>query len=241
MRNTNLLLASDLPITDRLSVRIPKVGEILDFGEEAYYSMAQAFSSVPYDAQVWLDDMGIDYEEISEFELFFLTLQGFRDRDLSLIFGDTDISGVQYGRKADGTPAIFDLQQNLEIDEMLQGEISDALRLIHGWKRTEKKAGNKESKEYMLQKLRKQQSRARKKRSGRYLEDLVVAMVNHRDFKYDYGTVRELNIYCFHRSVGQILHSRSADHLLQAVYNGKIDSSKIDEQSMAFIQPAEDR
>ena len=241
MQNNNLLMASDLPITDRISVHIPTVGEILDYGESAYYSMAQMLSSVPYDAQVWLDDMGIDYEEISEFELFYLALQGYRDRDLSPVFGALDISGIRYGRKADGSQVLFDPEQGLEIDELLQREISDAIRLIHGWKRTEKKAGNRESKEYMLRKLRKQQERARKKEGGRYLEDLVVAMVNHHDFKYDFSTVRELNLYSFNRSVGQVLHSRSAGYLLQAVYNGKIDSSKIDEQSMAFIKPAGNR
>lgn len=241
MQTQNLLLASDLPITDEISVHIPTVGEILNSGENVYYSMAQAFSSVPYDVQVWLDDMGIDYEKITEFELFFLMLQSYRNKDLSLIFGTANLSSIQYGRKEDGSPVIFDTVQGLEIDEMLQREISDAIRLIHGWKRTEKHAGNPESKEYMLRKLRKQQKRSQSKRAGNYLESLVVAMVNHHDFKYDFSSVRELSIYCFNRSVEQILHNRSAEHLLQAVYNGKIDSSKLDEASMAFINQAGNR
>ncbi len=241
MQNTNLLLASDLPITDRLSLRVPTVGEILDFGENEYFSMAQAFSSVPYDAQLWLDDMGIDYQELSEFELFYLVLRSCRGKDLSLLFGAADLSRVELGRAADGSPVIFDSSQELLIDEMLQREIADGIRLIHGWKRTEKTAGNQESKKYMLEKLRKQRKRSRGKQGTGYLEDMVVALVNHHDFKYDYAGVRSLNIYCFHKSVSQIQHSQNAKLLLQAVYNGKIDPSKLDEKSMAFIKPADDR
>lgn len=241
MQNTNLLLASDLPITETLSLRIPTVGEILDFGEDDYFGMAQAFSSVPYDAQLWLDDMGIDYQEISEFELFFLTLCGYRNKDLSLLFGPADLSHMEFGRKADGNTVLFDSTQQLVIDELLQREIADGIRLIHGWKRTEKTAGNQESKKYMLERLRKQRKRFHNKPKTKYLEDLVVAMVNHHDFKYDYSGVRELNIYCFHRSVNQLLHGRNADALLQAVYNGKIDSSKLDEMALSFIRPASDR
>ncbi len=213
----------------------------MDFGEDSYFRMAQAFSSVPYDAQLWLDDMGIDYQEISEFELFYLILCGYRGKDLSLLFGPLDLSHMEYGRKTDGSYVIFDSSQELEIDEMLQREISDGIRIIHGWKRTEKTAGNQESKKYTLEKLRKQQKRSQKKKGGKYLEDLVVAMVNHHDFKYDYASVRKLNIYCFNRSVSQIQHNRNAGLLLQAVYNGKIDSSKIDEKSMGFINPADNR
>ena len=220
MQNTNLLLASDLPITETLSLRIPTVGEILDFGEDDYFGMAQAFSSVPYDAQLWLDDMGIDYQEISEFELFFLTLCGYRNKDLSLLFGPADLSHMEFGQKADGDKILFDSTQQLVIDELLQREIADGIRLIHGWK---------------------QRKRSRNKPKTKYLEDLVVAMVNHHDFKYDYTGVRELNIYCFHRSVNQLLHGRNADALLQAVYNGKIDSSKLDEMALSFIRPASDR
>lgn len=241
MRNTNLLLASDLPITETLSLRIPTVGEILDFGEDAYFRMAQAFSSVPYDAQLWLDDLGIDYQKISEFELFYLTLCGYRDKDLSLLFGSTELSRMKFGRTENSSSVLFDLEQQLTIDELLQREIADGIRLIHGWKRTEKTAGNQESKKYMLEKLRKQRSRSREKPKTKYLEDLVVAMVNHRDFKYDYTGVQGLNIYCFNRSVNQLLHGRNADALLQAVYNGKIDSSKLDETALSFIKPANDR
>lgn len=241
MRNTNLLLASDLPVTDTVSVHIPTVGEILNFGEDAYYGMARGLSNMPYDAQVWLDDMGIDYQEISEFDLFYLVLYGYREKDLSPVFGAADFSSIQYGRTADGSPVIFEPSQKIVIDEMTQREISDAIRLLHGWRRTEKTAGNKESKEYTLKKLRKQQERAQKRGESKYLESMVTAMVNCHDFKYDFSSVQNLSIYCFNQSAGQILHSRSAGYLLQAVYNGKIDSSQLDEKTMAFIKPADDR
>lgn len=67
------LKADRIPITDKIYIRIPTVGEILDH-EQIYYSITYNLTSSPYQQMVRLDDMGIDYSEISEWELFMKTM-----------------------------------------------------------------------------------------------------------------------------------------------------------------------
>lgn len=61
-----------LVINDLIQVRQPTLGEIADFGEERYFQMLSAICGSPSDFMVALDDMGIRYEEITDFQLFLM-------------------------------------------------------------------------------------------------------------------------------------------------------------------------
>ena len=85
-KTQSLLIARSISITDFLTVYIPTVGEILSSDDREYYQMVTTLTSSPYDLMVQLDDMGIDYEQITDFELFMLLFQSLQNKDLSLIF-----------------------------------------------------------------------------------------------------------------------------------------------------------
>ena len=87
----NLLYRDRDEINEHISVMIPKVGEILEH-EEEYYRLVLALTAMPYDMMVQLDDLGIDFTEIDEYELFLLLFQGLQFEDTSLIFGDLDLT-----------------------------------------------------------------------------------------------------------------------------------------------------
>ena len=66
MANTqSLLRTNQYRINDTISIYVPTVGEIYDYGESEYYQIVQLLTSVPYDLMVQFDDMGVDYETIS--------------------------------------------------------------------------------------------------------------------------------------------------------------------------------
>ena len=67
-RKSLLNLSSvELPDTG-LSIRIPTVGEILE-DEFAYYTIVSSLTASPFQYMVQLDDMGIDFTRITDFEL----------------------------------------------------------------------------------------------------------------------------------------------------------------------------
>ena len=47
---------------------------------------------MPIDLMVQLDDIGIDFTSIDEYDLFLLMFTGLKNQDTKLIFGDLDLS-----------------------------------------------------------------------------------------------------------------------------------------------------
>ena len=70
VQKPNLLRISDYEINDKISVHVPTVNEIFDFGDQKYYSIVQTLIATPFDLMVELDDIGIDYESITNYQLF---------------------------------------------------------------------------------------------------------------------------------------------------------------------------
>ena len=64
----SLLNATSVDIVPNLSIRIPTVGEILE-DEEHYYSLVSSLTATPFQYMVQLDDMGIDFTQITDWEL----------------------------------------------------------------------------------------------------------------------------------------------------------------------------
>ena len=93
IQRPNLLKIRDYPITNKISVHIPTVDEIFDFGDQKYYNMVQSLTSTPFDLMVELDDIGIDYETLTDYQMFILMIQSiaFNEQDTSILFGDLDL------------------------------------------------------------------------------------------------------------------------------------------------------
>lgn len=87
----SLLYARSYPVNDKISIRIPTVGEILE-DEARYNSIVSCVISTPYDFMVYLDDMGIDFEELTEYDLFLLLFPSLQATDTGILFGDLDLS-----------------------------------------------------------------------------------------------------------------------------------------------------
>ena len=67
IQKPNLLRVDDYRINEKVSVHVPSVDEIFDFGDQKYYSIVQSLVSTPFDLMVELDDVGIDYETLTNF------------------------------------------------------------------------------------------------------------------------------------------------------------------------------
>ncbi len=65
------LKLNKIHITPEITLKIPTVGEVLD-NEQSYYSLTYALTASPFSYMVQLDDMGIDYTSIDDWQLFCL-------------------------------------------------------------------------------------------------------------------------------------------------------------------------
>lgn len=227
----SLLKLSSVDIIPKLSIRIPTVGEILD-DEQRYYNLISSLTATPYQYMVQLDDMGIDYRNITDYQLFMMLFQSFAREDMSILFGDIDLSDISmYQNKQNSTYVLCSPRNEIIIDEFVYTQIADCIRKINNLEKENRSSGNDEAKEFRIKLERRKQKRNANKPYEPYLEKLVVALVNRPEFKYNYEQVDNLTIYQFNQSFKQIQTSITFDNTMIGVYAGTVDTSKMKDKS----------
>ena len=231
----NLLYKRELPITTKISVRIPTIGEILE-DEGAYYTAVTMLTSMPIDMMVELDRIGVDYTTITEYELFLAMFSALKNTDTSLLFGNLDLTKFEAStRMDDGCSVLIDRENDIEIDKFVASKIATALRTIHHFEKTRRKPANQEAKEYMLERAKLKAKRRKGKKQQSQLEPLIVALVNTEQFRYGYEGVRNLTIYQFNESVHQVIKKIDYDNKIRGVYAGTISAKDLSQDDLNWL------
>lgn len=235
MSTINLLYRREYPINDKIRILIPKVGEILD-SEDAYYQSISVLTAMPIDLMVQLDDIGVDFTKINEYELFLMMFQGLKNHDTSLIFGDLDLSKFNLAvNEQNGVLALVDDENDIVIDRAIQGRIAATLRKIHHLEKNTRSPGNEEARRFMLKRARDKIKRQKNRQTESQLESLIIAMVNTEQFKYDFERTRELSIYQFNESVRQIIKKVDYDNRMYGVYAGTINAKELKQEDLNWL------
>ena len=235
MQTINLLFRRDYAINDTIRIQIPTVGEVLE-DEDGYYSLVSILTAMPIDFMVQLDDLGIDFTQINEYELFLLLFPSIQKQDAHLVFGDLDRSKFKFAQnESTGQTVLLDDENDIVIDRLILGQIAATLRKIHNLEKNRKKPGNKEAKEYMLERARQKMRRNKNRRRTSQLEALIVAMVNTEQYKYDFEGTKELSIYQFNESVRQVIKKVDYDNRMFGVYTGNIDAKKLSRDELTWL------
>lgn len=252
--NRNLLCRKTVSVTDSITIQIPTVRDVLE-QEQEYYSLIQEFTASPYSMMVQLDDAGIDFTTITEYQLFLMGSRFIFLKDLSLIFGDTfsNLRNILLDDSIDATIkeqalfiakhqdnnniCLYDAVDGILIDEYIYDKIATILRRINLIKKDNRKVGNEKAKEYLIAKYRRYQNRHKNDEYKPFLENYVVALVNKQEFKYNYEETMDLPLYQFNRSMKQIQHTVNFDKITSGIYAGTVDTSKIADKSiLSFIE-----
>lgn len=231
----SLLYAHSYPVNDKISINIPTVGEIIE-DEDAYYSVITAIIATPYDFMVQLDDMGIDFDSITEFDLFLLLFRSLQNTDTRLVFGDLDLSNFTTGiNQQNGTIILVDEANDIVIDRAIHDKICRTIRKINHLEKSNRKPGNGEAKKYMIERARIKQKRAARKPRKSQLEELIIAMVNTEQYKYDYSSTLDLTIYQFNASVHQVIRKINYDNTMIGCYAGTINAKELNQDELNWL------
>jgi len=234
MSTLNLLYEKQYAINDSIHIIIPTVGQIID-NEDAYYGLVSVLTAMPVDLMVQLEDAGIDFMSINEYELFLLMFAGLKSQDTSLIFGDLDLSKFKMAvNEQNGTIVLLDEEHDIKIDRAVHGQIAAVLRKIHHLERNNRKPANNEAKRFMLERAR-EKLRRRTRKEDSQLESLIIAMVNTEQYKYDFEGTRELSIYQFNESVRQVIKKVDYDNRMYGVYTGTINAKELSQDDLNWL------
>lgn len=235
MATRNMLYKSEIVINDFVSIKIPSVGQVIEC-EDEYYHLVQLLTAMPIDLLVFLDDAGIDFSTINDYDLFVIMFNAIKQCDTKLIFGDLDLSPfkVAISEKTGGL-VVLDPKTGREFDRALQINIAETLRKIHHLEKNNRKPGNEEARKYMIERARKKMNRNRRRKHESHLESLIVAMVNTEQYKYDFAGTLELSIYQFNESVRQVTHKQNYSNLMFGIYSGSIDPKTINQDDLNWL------
>ena len=235
MSTRNLLYKKEFYINEFISVVIPTVGEILEC-EDEYYGLVSMITAMPIDMMVQLDDMGIDFTKINEYELFLLMFGLLKQSDTSLLFRDLDLSRFEVAvNEQNNNIILVDEERGIKIDRAIHGKIADALRKIHHLEKNNRKPGNGEAQKYMIQRARDKMRRKKNKQTESQLEELIVAMVNTEQYHYGFEGTRELSIYQFNESVRQIIKKVDYDNRMHGVYAGTVSVKDLSQDDLNWL------
>lgn len=235
MATLNLLYQNEYAVNDKIKVVIPTVGQVLD-NEDEYFSMVTAFTAMPIDLMVQLDDMKIDFEQITDYDLFIILFNGLRLQNTSLILKDIDFSKFILDIDEEKQELfLIDPENNIKIDRSIYLQVSAVLRKIHNIKKNIRKPGNKDARDYMLKRAREKMKRAKNRKTESQTESLIVALVNAPEFKYDYQSVRDLTIYQFNKSLYQIVNRVDYNNRMVGIYTGNINPKDMSQDDLNWL------
>ena len=232
---SNFLYKKQYKINDSIKIVIPSVGEIFD-NEDDYYSVITVLTAMPIDFMVLLDDIGIDYTEINEYDLFLKMFWSLKKQDTHLIFGDLQLDNFEiYTDYTSKENVLYDAKNDIVINKAIHAQIAEVLRKIHHLKKNQRKPANKEAKEYMLKRARIKAKRNQTRKQESQLEPLIVAMVNTEQYKYNFDETRNLSIYQFNESVRQIVKKVDYDNRMYGIYTGTISADKLSQEDLNWL------
>lgn len=232
----------DYRINDYITIRQPSLGEICEYGEKEYYNMIYSLCSVGADLKWQLDDIGIDYTKVSDFELFCSVLaRGFPKEKTCILFGgviDFAQMEIRFNTNLQENVLVQFLDNGtcLQIDKYVYASIVGVLRKMHRIKRNDELPGNETTRQILIEDARAEYEENRNRPARSYLLPLVSAMVNSEGFKRDDITVFDMKIYAFMDSVARIGRIKNAELLLSSGYSGfGIDLKKIDKREINWL------
>ena len=228
-------------VNDYITITLPTIGDIIEYGEKEYYTMIHALVCIPSDMKSQLYDMGIDYEEISDFELFAITTKGLTKEKTNIIFGDLDFSTMDFIINQDNKDFILrDKNTGAIIDKLAYMKIVEYLRKAHSITPKIEKAANKRTKKILIQLDRERIEKSKNEPYKSQLKPLISAMMRYPGFKYKSKELKECGLYEFMDTVNGAQIYISATSLIQGSYSGMIDTSKIKKKEFNWMRSQDD-
>lgn len=230
-----LYFGDDYVINDKLKIKQPTIGEIADFGEARYFSAVHTLCAIPSDLKSQLWDMGLDWTEVEDFDLFILLAPTLSIDRTRLLFGDMDFTKLKpYKNRENGDIVLADLETGVKIDKLIYLRIVNYLRRLHNITPKIERAANKTTKQILVDEDRMRIRLNQEKPFKSYLLPLISSVKVRMGYTKDY--VRNEGYCEFMDDLSRLQIIHNADHLLAGCYAGTIDMKKINKQELNWLK-----
>ena len=246
-----MLFGRPFDVGNGMQIKIPTIGDILNLedGDVTFYQTLNIWigNTTMYRLPLW--DMGVDWNKISDFELFMSMYKGGNPEVNTLLFGDIDIQkfelyGMRQTKTNDGgeeieveVPILYNQDLDISISEEDYTLISSYLRTAFNIFPKVEKAKGRLTKEAIIDEERMNlANRKDKETQDSPLLPLVSACVNHPGFKYNLQELVNVNFVQFMDSVQRLQIYENSTALLKGSMGGFVDTSKINKDEFNFMR-----
>ena len=236
-----------------LTLYIPTIGDILNLKEadQTFYSSISPWVTNPTSYRLILWNNGIDWNKISDYDLFLMLYKSQIPEVTRLLFGE-DIDWDKYAFFGKNIPdvdeegnetvkqvvTLYNQDDDIEISEDDYKLISEYYRTAFNIFPKVEKAKGRATKEAII--WEDEQNLARKQREGEENESsllpLVSSCINHPGFKYNLEELKNVNYVVFMDAVQRLQVYEGTRALLSGSYSGFCDTSKVDKDQFNFMR-----
>ena len=227
-----LYLSEDIKIANGIVLKCPKIRDVAEYGESAYFSMVQTLCATPSSMMVALDDMGLNYMKVKDFELFMMLCQSMKPEVTHLILGDLDLSKFKPHKVGD-TEEIILVHEDTKNDEhpiiinsIIHEVLTTYIRKMHNFKKEVKKAGNEITRKQLIRLARQDAEMAKNKPHESFLRPVISAVKCRMGYTMDY--VKDMGIFEIMDDLARLNIIVNADAALNGMFSGFVDTKKMD-------------
>lgn len=230
-----LYIGDDFVINDKIRVLQPTVRQIAEFGEKDFFSVVHTVTAIPSDMKANLDDMGLDWMEVDDFELFMMLSQTLTPDRTSLLFGELDFSKFKpFRNNQNGDIVLVDKESGAIIDKMIYLQIVSYLRKAFNITPKIERAANKMTRKILIEEDRKKNELNKDKPFKSFLLPLISSVKVKQGYTKEY--VLNMGYVEFMNDVARLQVINNAEHLLSACYAGTIDMKKINKAELNWMK-----
>lgn len=229
----------------KIALKQPTIGEIIEIGEKRFNSTLGIFvgNTTQYRLPLW--ENGVDWNEISDFELFCSLIRGADSVIVDMLFDNINFDNFKpYQKKtADEkvTVSLYDDINNIEINEEVYWYISQYFRSVFNIYPEEKITHDAIMKQWFIEKDKRDLKNAEEKRDKdenySSLQNIISACVNHPGFKYKLKELKEVGVAEFYDSAKRLQVYEATTALQKGMMSGFIDGKNIKPDEYNFMRP----
>lgn len=232
-----------------VTVYSPTIGDIMAIGESKFYQTLNIFicNTTQYRALLW--DIGIDWNQFTDFQLFVMLYKQADPDVTKLLFGDLDFSKFEPLMKhkneedEEGELILWNNDVGVEINANVHNHFSQYLRAVFGITPEEKFTDNQTLKEWYITKdkratenAKKMEQKKGKTKTTSGMKAVISSLINHPGFKYKLQELKQVGVAEFYDSVKRLQVYEQSIALMRGMYSGFVDGSKIKPEDYNFMR-----
>ena len=239
-----LYLGSDIKIASGITLYQPTIGEIANYNEAEYFSMAQTLCATPSSMKVALDDMKLDYMQVEDFQLFRMLAQSLSPDKTRPLLGDLDLTKFKPYQRQGSEEVVLangEIDENgnpIIINQIIYDILTTYIRKMHNFKKQVDKAGNAITRKVLIDEDRKAAQRNKDKPYKSFLVPLVSSLQGRQGYTKDY--ICNMGLYEFMNQIARTQIIVQADAALGGMYSGFVDTKKMDKTVLDWTRDISD-